>query len=647
MPTVTDIRRVFRDHVRFTGDGQPNAPVGAPLPGGDPRSGMYNLDKYEIRDLLIAILQTQGDPDALQDILRLVESKAEALNSGKVFGTRSQAVAAGQTNLPSSLNKIFTREGFGVTATLKVRTPGDGTGADPLFETSPYWSIDMDINPDLYIRNSGRFFGSRAEAVAFGQNRLPGSLNKIIVVEGTAAAPIWTLRTPGDGTGPDPLFDTAPYWSVVDRISMTAERAEREAAIASLEGSRRVARTVGGVTPLLYAGSKVLLWLEDGLIKGPGLDCASDDALSMSDVRAYAAPRIAGRASSLPISTDGRSLYRIKGEIAKLKAGIIGTKPKLLIGGDSWTTHSPLTIALRARIAESYPMSGWGYWNAGPGDMFRNPGGLKGRSGSWTYTGTSVADALPYGGGIDGNLLWTTGTDATAEITNVEANEIRIFTRNYGGTWRYRVNDGAWVVVVDGMGGGLKVTTISGLPDTRNTVEIDTVGNTGRVALAGYYLTKNAAGFEVLHCGNGGARGYHLNLWAPYVGPVAANLQCDMVAIILGTNDYRVPEGTITEYISGINAYINAHRGAVPDVGIVCVCPPLSGWPNPVTPQTEYRDAMYENCISQGIEFYNATDDWGPYERGNAQGLWADRLHLNTAGGTMFAKKFYQTFLGD
>lgn len=48
MPTVAD--RVFRDFVRYTGDGQPDAPTGSPLPIGAPQSGVHNPSKREIRD---------------------------------------------------------------------------------------------------------------------------------------------------------------------------------------------------------------------------------------------------------------------------------------------------------------------------------------------------------------------------------------------------------------------------------------------------------------------------------------------------------------------------------------------------------------------------------------------------------------------
>lgn len=60
MPILEDIQRALRDHVRFTGDGLPNAPVAAPLPVGSPRSGEHNPSKKELRDLLIAVAGVTG-----------------------------------------------------------------------------------------------------------------------------------------------------------------------------------------------------------------------------------------------------------------------------------------------------------------------------------------------------------------------------------------------------------------------------------------------------------------------------------------------------------------------------------------------------------------------------------------------------------
>lgn len=43
---------VFRDFVRYSGDGLPGEPAGYPLPGGDPSSGVHNPTKADIREVI-------------------------------------------------------------------------------------------------------------------------------------------------------------------------------------------------------------------------------------------------------------------------------------------------------------------------------------------------------------------------------------------------------------------------------------------------------------------------------------------------------------------------------------------------------------------------------------------------------------------
>lgn len=59
MPNLAD--EVFRDFVRFTGDGLPNEPVGHGLPVGDPRSGVHNPGKKPIRDAMRGAFEASTD----------------------------------------------------------------------------------------------------------------------------------------------------------------------------------------------------------------------------------------------------------------------------------------------------------------------------------------------------------------------------------------------------------------------------------------------------------------------------------------------------------------------------------------------------------------------------------------------------------
>lgn len=132
MPLLDDIQRVWRRFQRYTGDGLPNQPVGHPLSsGGDPRPGIFNPDKTEIQDLLIAIAQSLGDPSALASILTQLDGKAGLANAGKSFRSRADAVAFGQANLLATLGTITVFEDNA----LVTRAPGPSSVGNNLFET--------------------------------------------------------------------------------------------------------------------------------------------------------------------------------------------------------------------------------------------------------------------------------------------------------------------------------------------------------------------------------------------------------------------------------------------------------------------------------------------------------------------------------
>lgn len=61
MAAIDVVNRVLREFKRYTGDGLPNEPVGAPLPVGDPASGAHNPKKAELREALLAQLTELDD----------------------------------------------------------------------------------------------------------------------------------------------------------------------------------------------------------------------------------------------------------------------------------------------------------------------------------------------------------------------------------------------------------------------------------------------------------------------------------------------------------------------------------------------------------------------------------------------------------
>lgn len=80
MPTKAD--RLFRDFVRYTGDGLPGEPANAPLPVGDPGSGGYNPTKKDMRDVFreafAAFSAAQASASGLQNVM-LMSTRADAV----------------------------------------------------------------------------------------------------------------------------------------------------------------------------------------------------------------------------------------------------------------------------------------------------------------------------------------------------------------------------------------------------------------------------------------------------------------------------------------------------------------------------------------------------------------------------------------
>lgn len=90
MPTIAE--RVLREHNRYTGDGLPNEPVGAPLPVGDPASGPYHPSKKDLRDALDgSIAMTTGQA--------LVDQAGDFADQAGVYATAAAIAVEGHNRL--------------------------------------------------------------------------------------------------------------------------------------------------------------------------------------------------------------------------------------------------------------------------------------------------------------------------------------------------------------------------------------------------------------------------------------------------------------------------------------------------------------------------------------------------------------------
>lgn len=133
--------------------------------------------------------------------------------NARVYPSRQAAVDDGPIPVDVAGGRIITLEND----SLVVRGPGQ-TGNDPLFGSYPNWGILFrtpnfaDLAQKADLTSGGKFFSSRAAAVAAGQTALPAALGRVIVEEGDYI--VW--RGPGQ-TG-DQLFSSYPNWGIVRRV---------------------------------------------------------------------------------------------------------------------------------------------------------------------------------------------------------------------------------------------------------------------------------------------------------------------------------------------------------------------------------------------------------------------------------------------
>lgn len=297
MPLLDDINRVLRDFERYTGDGKPGAPTAAPLPTGDPSSGVYNLRKHDLRELLKAIAQSMGDPSALQDLLTEIRTgrvygPVEATPSGltppegtdriitawqggiqywaqtgapangletddlrrsannlwwlRVYDSRdaladlhNQRVAGpyqatpSGLSLPTNTSRVLTASGGGIQYWAQTSAPQDGLETDRL-KRSAGGQWWLRVYDSRDLRRAARVYQSRADAeIEISAAPVPSDVEVIFTIEDR----MLVLRGRA-ASAVDPLFPTGPRWGIIGRYgpAWTAdEQAQTQAAILRME----------------------------------------------------------------------------------------------------------------------------------------------------------------------------------------------------------------------------------------------------------------------------------------------------------------------------------------------------------------------------------------------------------------------------
>ena len=195
MPLLDYINRVLRDFERYTGDGKPGAPSGAPLPTGDPSSGRRNIPLHELRGLLKTIAQAVGDPEALDAIVAQLAAKADQSRLDEEQATRSAADTKERSDRIAADSDIISR-----------------------------------------FRRHVKLFGSRTEALSLIPTTTRQGDDFALVAEGASLVLRWR-----HAESDDPLYPVVPRWGVVARYGQqwtAAEVAVAQQILQAMEDAR-------------------------------------------------------------------------------------------------------------------------------------------------------------------------------------------------------------------------------------------------------------------------------------------------------------------------------------------------------------------------------------------------------------------------
>lgn len=388
----------------------------------------------------------------------------------------------------------------------------------------------------------------------------------------------------------------------------------------------------GFVPGMMDAAGNVPFWFHDGKLDASGVGPnIRGDMVSWFQGRMYTA------AYNIPLHTDGRTLWRWKAKKAQLKAGL-AVRPHFMLTGDSWTQNNELATAIAGLLHNDYGDAGLGWRTVNYGAA-RDGSGIY-RSEGWDLYDSSPTSGAPlYGCGIDGQSINTTTSTAYFRVTNVRCTDCRIYYQDLNGKFQYGYDVGGitqWTEVVCGNTGATKSVLLTGMADEARTIYVKTDGNTGRVAIHGFYLWRaGVAGCVMSKAGNSGILADQFLLFSDKISEYLSTMQPDVICIVIGNNDYRNSYGTQV-FKTALQTYMAACRAVLPDVGFILIAPPRTNGVA-LTPIVDFRDVMYDLSQTLNVEFFSIYDLFDTWAEMNSLGCFLDNLHPNATGSNLVA----------
>ncbi|GAB3053986.1 SGNH/GDSL hydrolase family protein [Stenotrophomonas tumulicola] len=387
------------------------------------------------------------------------------------------------------------------------------------------------------------------------------------------------------------------------------------------------------LVPVMWdSAGNVPAWLEDGLFGVSGL---APSTLAL--IQAAVQRRQYGTAFQTPLHTDGRTLWRFRSKIARLRTGS-SLQANAAVVGDSYAQLPPIPQAFADVLREKHGEGSQGWMTAGEQTWI--DGITATFVGAWTlYDVTGTAPTM--GCGPDGQARSTVADGARWVFNGVDAEQFRVHYVDTAGAFEvgyYVSGTPTWTAVVGGDTEERRSVTID-VPAGATQIEIRRTS--GLVYVLGFEgLSPSRDGVTFNPCGNSGSVSANL-IQASSGYDILQAMDVDLIFNILGTNDAAIYLNS-TEFIQNLDTWITDVRTRLPGVGIVLVAPPRTGNTNR-SDLVMFRNALYDLAIARSCEFFSIYDEWGTYAEMNALGMFADAVHPGPAGARYIADRILHT----
>jgi len=574
-------------------------------------------------------------PEKFENLNRDIDDTGKAIN---IIGIITPRYGEPFKSVPMVIKEIENKGGYITAPTLTalqaiVPEYNHQVGRDDSTGNEYRWNLAATPNPQWEPTGRNYINDAKVDATAKANAAEANAKKFTNTLVGQAAAKIIPFAV--DKNGNIPLWLLGGRLGFTELEASTRDRVKAQMGLATslLKRIFPLISDINGMCPL---------WLQDGLLQFAGIhpDAVKLIKDKLGPISGGASNNVTGAA--FPIVSDGASLRQWKAKVSNLKYGIANTQPRLLLTGDSWTDYGQISNRILTTLRTYLGEAGTGWINLGdPNAQFDYV--TVARAGTWIFEDLNNTPNFTYSSAPDGYALISSTADSTLTIGNLNKGDLlTVFFGKTDGTFKYSINGGAETTVTASSTGPDIQSVVIPISPLNNVVFTVT---SGTIAFYGLHLRKSTgSGVEVTKIGNAGATGKdYLKISPTSQANLADYLKPDAVVIFLTTNDYRIAGNTPETFKSGVSAMIDGYRTNNPNCGVILVAPARSNGTT-VIPLSDYRDALYEVSQTKQCEFYNMHDDWNTWAVENANGQWADNLHLSHMGAYRLSQKLFKNF---